>query len=580
MPHNTYSAYNTYNTYIACFMKVLLLLLTLAAFPSAAAATPPPAATVTGTVTCDGKPLAGVTVSDGVLFATTDDTGSYTLASKKFQGTVFVITPSGYEPVCRKGVLPQFWAALKSRKPDKPERHDFVLKRCDNRRHRMIVSADLHLANRSEDLLQLKNTYIPAIREAVEEARRDSLPVYSIILGDLSSSAHWYSSEFDIGDALHSVVASGYPTMLYTVMGEQDYDGATPCSGATDHNAERMYVYACGPKYYSMNIGDIHYVVLDNTVFRNEAGEGPYPTEIVGKRNYDRFVTSDQLAWLRRDLALVTDKATPVVVCMHHNAFRSSPKGALVNSFTDKRWLDSLTHCLRDFGNVHFFTGHSHRKRTAVSSELPNIVEHDLPSASGNAWVTVFDGFRHLCPDGTAPGFDICTMDGRDISWVYRTEEHGNTAFRAYDMNEVGKYYRENEDVRRFVKEYPARIDYGSQTFADCVYINWWGFEPAAKIEVWENDKPLKVRQIYQEDPLFAVSSDVFRLKNSRKKPTIRKNTCQHLFRVKTSSPESPVRIRTTDRFGNVCEETIVRPLPFEPQPAAKKRKDKGKRGL
>lgn len=258
---------------------------------------------------------------------------------------------------------------------------------------------------------------------------------------------------------------------------------------------------------------------------------------------------------------------------MHHNAFRSSPKGALVNSFTDKRWLDSLTHCLRDFGNVHFFTGHSHRKRTAVSSELPNIVEHDLPSASGNAWVTVFDGFRHLCPDGTAPGFDICTMDGRDISWMYRTEEHGNAAFRAYDMNEVGKYYRENEDVRRFVKEYPARIDYGSQTFADCVYINWWGFEPAAKIEVWENDKPLKVRQIYQEDPLFAVSSDVFRLKNSRKKPTIRKNTCQHLFRVKTSSPESPVRIRTTDRFGNVCEETIIRPLPFEPQPAAKKRR-------
>lgn len=550
-----------------------LLLLLLAAFPSATAATPPPAATVTGTVTCDGKPLAGVTVSDGVLFATTDDTGYYALASKKFQGTVFVITPSGYEPVCRKGVLPQFWAALKSRKPDKPERHDFVLKRCDNRRHRMIISADLHLANRSEDLLQLKNTYIPAIREAVEEARRDSLPVYSIILGDLSSSAHWYSSEFDIGDALHSIVASGYPAMLYTVMGEQDYDGATPCSGATDYNAERMYVYACGPKYYSMNIGDIHYVVLDNTVFRNEAGEGPYPTEIVGKRNYDRFVTSDQLAWLRRDLALVADKATPIVVCMHHNAFRSSPKGALVNSFSDKRWLDSLTHCLRDFGNVHFFTGHSHRKRTVVSSELPNIVEHDLPSASGNAWVTVFDGFRHLCPDGTAPGFDICTMDGRDISWVYRTEEHGNAAFRAYDMNEVGKYYRENEDVRRFVKEYPARIDYGSQTFADYVYINWWGFEPDAKIEVWENDKPLKVRQIYQEDPLFTISSDVFRLKNSRKKPTIRKNTCQHLFRVKTSSPESPVRIRTTDRFGNVCEETIVRPFPFEPQPAAKKRK-------
>lgn len=552
---------------------LLLPLLIAATLSTATAATPPSAPTVTGTVTCDGEPLAGVTVSDGVLFATTDDTGCYALASKKFQGTVFVITPSGYEPVCRKGVLPQFWAALKSNKPDKPERHDFVLKRRDNRRHRMIVSADFHLANRSEDLLQMKKTYIPAIRKAVEEAQRDSLPVYSVILGDLSSSAHWYSSEFDIGDALHSIVASGYPAMLYTVMGEQDYDGSTPCSGATDHNAERMYVYACGPKYYSMNIGDVHYVVLDNTVFRNEAGEGPYPTEIVGKRNFDRFVTSDQLAWLRHDLSLVADKATPIIVCMHHNAFRSSAKGALVNSFSERRWLDSLTLCFRDFTNVHFFTGHSHRKRTTVSAELPNIIEHDLPSASGNAWVTAFDGFRHLCPDGTAPGFDICTMNGRDISWEYRTEEHGNAAFRAYDMNEVGKYYRENEDVRRFFKEYPSRIDYGAHTFDDYVYINWWGSDPAAKIEVCEGDKPLKVRQIYQEDPLFTVSSDVFRLKNSRKKPTIRKNTCQHLFRVRTSSPESAVRIRTTDRFGNVCEEIVARPLPFEPQPESRRSK-------
>lgn len=555
-------------------MKPLLpLLLAALLAASATAATPPPAPTVTGTVTCDGKPLAGVTVSDGVLFATTDDAGRYELASKKFQGTVFVITPSGYEPVCRKGVLPQFWAPLKSSKPDKPERHDFALKRCDNRRHRMIVSADLHLANRSEDLLQMKKLYIPALREAVEEARRDSLPVYSVILGDLSSSAHWYSNEFDIGDALHSIVAGGYPAMLYTVMGEQDYDGSTPCSGATDHNAERMYVYACGPKYYSMNIGDIHYVVLDNTVFRNEAGEGPYPTEIVGKRNYDRFVTSDQLAWLRRDLALVADKATPVVIFMHHNAFRSSNKGALVNAFSERRWLDSLTNCLRDFSDVHFFTGHSHRKSLTASSELPNIVEHDLPSASGNTWSTLFDGFRHLCPDGTAPGFDICTMNGRDIAWEYRTEEQGNASFRAYDMNEVGRYYRENEDVRRFFKEYPERIDYGAYTFADHVYINWWGSEPAAKIEVWEGDTPLKVRQVYQEDPLFTVSSDVFRLKTARKKPNIRKNTCRHLFRVRTSSPDTPVRIRTTDRFGNVREEVITRPYPFEPQPAPKRRK-------
>ncbi len=514
--------------------------------------------TVSGKVTCDGQPVAGVTVSDGVLFATTDAQGCYSLASKKFQGTVFIITPSGYEPVCKKGVLPQFWARLKSNRPDKAEQHDFALRRVNNTRHRMIFSADMHLANRSDDLRQLKNTYIPAVREAVEEARRDSIPVYSMILGDLSSSAHWYSSEFDIDDALHSIVASGYPAMLYTAMGEQDYDGSVPSGALTDHNAERMYVCSCGPKYYAMNIGDVHYVVLDNTMFLNEPGDGKYPTEIVGKRNYNRFVSSDQLAWLRRDLALVGDKSTPIVVCMHHNAFRVNSKGALSCAFSEQRWLDSLTSCFRHFRNVHFFTGHSHRKRLSESAQLPNIIEHDLPSASGNAWVTAFDGFAHICPDGTAPGFGICDIDGRNIVWHYRTEQYGGRTFRAYDMRSVGKYYRENDDVRRFVREYPERIDYGAHDFDGYVYINWWGFEPQAKLEVWQGDRRLKVRQIFQEDPLFTVSSDVVRLKNSRgRKPTIRKNNCQHLFRVKPRFDSTELLIRTTDRFGGVFEEKM-----------------------
>ncbi|MGN0091622.1 MAG: calcineurin-like phosphoesterase C-terminal domain-containing protein [Alistipes sp.] len=521
--------------------------------------------TISGTVCCEGKPLAGVTVSDGVLFATTDAEGRYALASKKYQGVVFVITPSGYEPVCKKGVLPQFWAHVKSQKPDKAEQHDFELRRVDNVRHRMIVSADMHLANRCDDLRQLKSTYIPAIRTVADEAARDSVPVYSIILGDLSSSAHWYSNEFDIDDALHSIVASGYPTMLYTVMGEQDYDGSVPSGALTDHKAERLYVYSCGPKYYAMNIGDIHYVVLDNTLFRNEAGDGKYPAEIVGKRNFDRFVSSDQLSWLRHDLSLIEDKTTPIVVCMHHNAFRTATKGAVSSAFSEQKWLDSLVGCFRQFDNVHFFTGHSHRKRLSVSAQLPNIVEHDLPSASGNAWATVFDGYAHVCPDGTSPGFEVCDIVGRDIAWRYCTEEYGYRTFRAYDMRSVGKYYRENNDVRNFIKEYPERLDYGMETFGSYVYINWWCYEPEAKLEVWEGDKQLKARQVYQEDPLYTVAADVFRLKNSRgRKPTIRKNSCQHLFRVKPLGDSTALRIRTTDRFGNVFEEEFRRPSDFK----------------
>ena len=68
--------------------------------------------TIFGRVLCEGKPLAGVPVSDGVHIVKTDSLGKYAIASHKFQNTVFVITPSGYEPECKKRILPRFWALL------------------------------------------------------------------------------------------------------------------------------------------------------------------------------------------------------------------------------------------------------------------------------------------------------------------------------------------------------------------------------------------------------------------------------------------------------------------------------------
>lgn len=537
----------------------------------------PASGNVFGTVTCDGAPLADVVVSDGAVFTKTDSLGRYSLSSLKYYGSVFIITPSGYEPTCKKGVLPQFWAPLNNRKPTKPEQHDFTLRKVDNRRHRMIVSADMHLANRNEDLLQLKKIYIPAVQRVAEQAKRDTMAVYSIILGDLSVCGSWYSSEFDISDAIHTIATSGYPTPLYTVMGELDYDGAVAASPMTDYKAEQLYVRSCGPRFYSMNIGDVHYVVLDNTVFLNEPGDGKYPTEIVGKRNFDRRVSADQLAWLRRDLSLVEDKQTPIVVCMHHNVFRTTTKGKLIKSLSRPEDTDSLVACLRDFANVRFLTGHSHRRRVSVSKELPNIVEHNVSAASGNNWDSVFNGYPHICPDGTDAGFEVFSFDGRKLSWEFVSQQNPQRTFRAYDMNSVGEYYRTNADVQNLVRNHTTRINYGASSFAGYVYINYWGDEPKSKIEVFEGDKKLKVQRILQDDPLQTNSSAVVRVHNARgRKITISKNTAQHMFRVKPDSTNTSIRIRTIDPFGRTFEDSLVRPHPFPPQmQAAKQRKRK-----
>ncbi len=549
------------------FLSILAVLLSVAIRLSAAEAlTPSEGVNVMGVVTCQGEPVEGVIVSDGALFTKTDSRGVYELCSLKHYGSVFIITPSGYEPILKKGVVPKFWAPLNSDKIQKVERNDFQLRRVDNNRHRVIFIADMHISSRNDDMLQFKRIVLPTINSVVDEVR-DSVAVYTIGLGDFCRNDSWYSQEIDPTDALSMLSAMRYPTMLYPVMGENEYDGAVPSGVMADHLASELYAGSCAPRFYSLNIGQVHYVVLDNTVFRNEPGDGKYPTEIVGKRNYDRRVTADCLAWLRRDLELVEDKSRPVVVCMHHNAIRTSNRGELIKAFTKGEDTDSLIACFDDFQQVRFVTAHVHRRRVSAPKSLKNITEHTVTSLSGNNWESAFNGYPHLCSDGSAAGFEIFDVDSCRVNWRYVPVQQGNRTFSAYDMKSVAEYYRKNEDVQNMLKACDGkRINYGAAGFEKYVYINYWAEEPGSKLEVWEGDKSLKPRRVYQDDPLFTLASSVVRQRNSRgKKLNWSRNNSQHLFRVETDSVASVVKIRTTDPFGGVFIDSLVRPVPFPP---------------
>ena len=520
--------------------------------------------TIFGRVLCEGKPLAGVAVSDGVHIVKTDSLGCYAIASHKFQNTVFVITPSGYEPECRKRILPCFWSLLKKRR-EVAEQHNFHLVRRDQSNHRILFMSNLHLQNSNDDLWQFKRRTIPAARQISKEAG-DSTAVYTILLGDISSCPHWYSREFDVGDAVSLIASLRYPTMLYTVMGDQDNDGAVPGTGLTDYKAERQYVFSCGPKYYSMNIGDIHYIVLDNIVFRNEPGKGKYPTEIVGKRNYDRFVTSDQLNWLRKDLALVANKKSPIVVCMHNSVFTANSKRRISKRFSEPKDVDSLTNCFAGFENVHFVTAGTMNRRISHTKELPHIIEHAVASTSGDKWKTGYNGFESINGGGVPAGFEIFDVKKSNISWHHCSEKGDSKPFRTYDMASVGEYYRNNLDIQNLLREYPKTfINYDTPEFAKYIYINWWGYEKGAKLEVFEDNKPLRVRQVHHADPQYVATSSALTLKHSRNKPRFGRNSCQHMFRVQRTLPTSTIKVRSTTPFGKVFEEIITGHKQFLP---------------
>ena len=132
-------------------------------FKSSLPVKPGKGVTVAGTVECDGKPVAGVTVSDGYEVTKTDKKGAYYLKSKKQNPQVFITTPSGYEAV-REDVMPQFWADF-TMPADKYERLDFCLKKTDNKKHAVIFLADIHLANERNDVDIFSGPYVDRIKE-------------------------------------------------------------------------------------------------------------------------------------------------------------------------------------------------------------------------------------------------------------------------------------------------------------------------------------------------------------------------------------------------------------------------------
>ena len=539
-------------------LTTILLSLFAAVTLSAQSPAPQGVANVVGTVTCEGVPVEGVVVSDGALFTRTDSLGCYALNSLKYYGSVFIITPSGYEPTTKRGVIPQFWAPLDQKRLQRVERHDFTLRKVDNSRHRMIFTADMHISSRNEDMYQFRRTCLPALRRAAEQVS-DSIPVYSVILGDLCRNDSWYSQDIDPTDVVGMLAKMRYPAMFYTVMGENEYDGAVPAGIMTDHIASELYATTCAPRFYAFNIGKVHYVVLDNTVFRNDAGDGKYPTEIVGKRNYDRRVSADCLAWLRRDLEIIEDKSTPIVVCMHHSAIRMSNNRRLIKAFTTEADTDSLINCFSDFSSVRFVTAHVHRRRISQPKGLKNITEHTVTSLSGNQWETGYNGFPHICGDGSPAGFEIFDFDGVNLRWQFASL-HDSLPFRLYDMNKVGEQYRTDADIQNMLKAYPdKRINYGSNNFKDYVYINYWCEEPGSKLEVWDDTKQLKVRRIYHDDPIYTRATTVIRHKNARgRKLSISKNNAQHMFRVKVDSTSTFLRVRAVDSFGAESVDTLI----------------------
>lgn len=506
---------------------------------------------IKGVVYSNGGGVPGVVVSDGYEITVTDSEGRYYLKSLKKAGFVFISVPGNYE-VTNAGSAPQFFKRV-SNSIDAIEQRDFSLIKVDNDKHVVLSLADWHLANRNNDLEQFTTKVLPDINASINKYSADGTKVYALTLGDLTWDGYWYSNNFGLNDYVPYMNKINAP--VFNLIGNHDNDPYY----ANDWDAENKYRDVIGPTYYSFNLGKVHYVVLDSVEYVNTGGS----QGTVGSRNYNERLTNNQLEWLKKDLATLIDKNTPIVLAIHTPLYKQPSLDSNGNQIDaiDLMNGDILKNILSEFASVHVLSGHTHINYTV---EDANIMEHNTAAICATWWWTGKNGYanNHICKDGSPGGYGIWKMNGIDIKWLYKSIGYNEDyQFRAYDLNNVhitaAKYAPNSTDNLLA----PYSDIYATPSSSNEVLINVWGYDLQWKVEVTENGKPLAVSRVKEKDPLHIISYEALRL-NAGATPTEAFETGKtpHFFKVKATTVNSTLTIKVTDRFGNVYTEIMERP--------------------
>jgi UDP-2,3-diacylglucosamine pyrophosphatase LpxH len=332
-----------------------------------------------GRVTGDGKPLAGVLVSDGCRVVRTDAAGCYQLSPSPESGPfVFVTTPPGYW-------TDAFYCPLAKALTD--GQADFALRAIPvTKRFEFVFITDMHLESGRCAIPKTKASFaeINALRPAFVWAQ-----------GDLCLQGH-------MGPAYQECLA----TLKVPV-----------CNGPGNHEMMTEHVdprddyhRLFGPSYYSFDWSSLHCVVLD--------GNKVIPS--IDSKSYKAVhgsVEGSELRWLEADLA-AQPKGRPIVVGIHIPIITTYPERRRENPKDAPYWevtnRAALTDLFARYGVRLVLQGHMHEnERITVKG-----VEYVESVALSGSWFKSGAGLERNV-DGCPRGYRIVTVDGARITHRY-----------------------------------------------------------------------------------------------------------------------------------------------------------------
>ncbi len=303
--------------------------------------------------------IAGVLVSNGREVVATDADGAYRLPAYDDMN-LFVTKPAGYSTPVNENLVPQFNYVHKIEGSPSlrfggiaptgplPAAVNFPLVADPvGDRFQCLVFGDPQPYSGRE------MGFVRDTAGTMLAARDNAATECLIFEGDIAGD------DLSLYPRFQEIMAVG-GVPLYFVAGNHDVD----FDAKTDADSLDTFRRAWGPEYYSFDIGQVHFVVLDNVRYPCN-GVDPHPFCALGEKpTYNAVISQRQLDWLKNDLALVPEDR--LIVLNAHIPFVS-----FTDAHEQKHQTDNLAALYEIVGDrkVLGLTGHTHTTEQILPGE-------------------------------------------------------------------------------------------------------------------------------------------------------------------------------------------------------------------
>ena len=447
-----------------------------------------------------GEPgIAEVRVSNGREVTHTDADGDYRIEVSD-ETIVFLTKPVGYMTPVNADMLPRFhyihqpqgsppgmrYPGIAPTGP-LPERIDFPLIAIDEP---ATFDAILFADPQPQTEAELDFIRDDVVSELLGSDARFGMTMGDILFDDLSMFPRYNRLIAQIG------------VPWYNVPGNHELNFEAP----DDRHSLETFKRHFGPPYYSFEVGNAVFFVLDNILYQ---GGGEASAENLRQRgSYVAEIDERQMEWLANELAHIPDDKL-LFFAMHAPLEIAGTDAPGVTTGNRRKFFELLgkrEHLYAVAGHTHTMEHRYFDEDDGFAGETP-FHHHVLSTVSGSWWSGPFDDRGIPVTeqrDGTPNGYHILTVDGTDMSVRFKAAgKPVDYQMRImFDVEHHGNELNAMRDVR------PGQLLDGrmthDQAYGADVYVNLFDGGPRSKVWLRVGDgDAVEMQRVAHLDPAF-----------------------------------------------------------------------------